>query len=313
MRENLKKRLIAISWGLFGLAYIILLFSKSLWICLLGALVLAGIVILGRWLRENADDLHSWPFIVFLILAFVSIGFSSSIATTRHIARNQKIDNQMMCQIESNKEEENEVQNPEQKSEETAEPEEPYQEPEETVKPQSEKVVTKVVEKRVEVPVEKKVEVPVEVEKKVTEYVEVPVVEYVEVPTTTTPEPTPTPAQKPSYNYTGDPTGGNYGYNYTGDPTGGNYGYGYTGDPTGSYNNSYSVKISGPKTVTQGKSYTYTVTGVSSVSESKLNLPANVTAEKVGTNKFKLYFEEGYTGSYHIEYGSSKLSITVVA
>lgn len=322
MKENLKKRLVNFSWLLFGLAYIILLFSKSLWIYIVGAVVLFGIITLGRWLYKNADVLYGWPFIVFLILAFLSISFSSSIVTTRHIIQNQKIDNQVMCQPEESKEEKDEVESAEVESEEVVDSEEKeyYQVPEEADAAQTEKVVTKVieksievpVEKRVEVPIEKKVEVPVEVEKKVTEYVEVPVVEYVEVPATTTSIQTST--QTTAYNYTGDPTSANCGYNYTGDPTGNNYGYGYTGDPTGSYyGSSTSVKISGPKTVTQGKYYTYTITGVSSVSESRLELPANVTAEKVGSNKFKLYFEEGYTGSYHIGYGSASISVKVCA
>ena len=49
------------------------------------------------------------------------------------------------------------------------------------------------------------------------------------------------------------------------------------------------------------------------MSESRLNLPANVSAEKVGTNKFKLYFESGYTGSYSIGYGSASINIKVKA
>lgn len=184
--------------------------------------------------------------------------------------------------------------------------------------------VTQIIEKRVEVPVEK----TVEVEKKVVEYVEVPVVEYIEVPLESNgalneykpddkaddnePE-TETSNQE---TYTANPTiPNNYYEIYTGDPTSSNGGQGmYTGDPTGGYyGSSSSIKISGPKTVTQGKSYTYTITGVSSVSESKLKLPANVTAKKVGNNKFKLYFEEDYTGNYHIGYGSASISVKVCA
>lgn len=315
IKENLRKRLVKISLVVFILAYIVILFSGMFKAFLFATLVLAAVICISKWLCNNAydDNLHSWPYIAIILLAFMALSFSTAFTSTRRIAKNQKQDEQIICQTETendDEESEEEVAEQEEITEET-EPEEVYEEKPEVQTQTVEKVVTKVVEKKVEVPVEKKVEVPVEVpvevEKKVTEYVEVPVVEYVEVPATT-----PTTTQTPSYNYTGDPTGGTYGYNYTGDPT--SSGYGYTGDPTGSYyGSSTSVKISGPKTVTQGKSYTYTITGVSSVSESRLELPANVTAEKVGSNKFKLYFEEGYTGSYHIGYGSASISIKVGA
>jgi len=179
------------------------------------------------------------------------------------------------------------------------------------------KVVTKTVEKVVEKPVtvekviEKVVEVPVEVEKvvekEVIEYVEVPVVEYVEKETTSQPAATPTPT--PNYNYYsyGDPTMyNNYGSGY-------NYGYGYTGDPTGGYNYQNAVSISGKTNVTAGNSYTYTISGVSSISKSKLDLPANVSVESINGNRVTLYFEDEWTGSYSIGYGSAVINVKVTA
>lgn len=178
-------------------------------------------------------------------------------------------------------------------------------------------VVTKTVEKVVEKPVtvekvvEKVVEVPVEVEKvvekEVIEYVEVPVVEYVEKETTSQPVSTPTPT--PNYNYYsyGDPTMyNNYGNGYS-------YGYGYTGDPTGGYNYQQTMSISGKTNVTSGNSYTYTISGVSSISKSKLDLPANVSVESISGNRVTLYFEDGWTGSYSIGYGSAVINVKVTA
>lgn len=311
IKENLRKRLVKISLVVFILAYIVILFSGMFKAFLFATLALAAVIFISKWLCHNAydDNLHSWPYIAIILVAFMALSFGTLFTTTSRYVKHQKMEQNIMQQLgedNNEKESEEEVAEHEEIIEET-EPEEVHEEKPEVQTRTVEKVVTKVVEKKVEVPVEKKVEVPVEVEKKVTEYVEVPVVEYVEVPATI-----PTTTQTPSYNYTGDPTGGTYGYNYTGDPT--SSGYGYIGDPTGSYyGNSNSIKISGPKTVTQGKSYTYTITGVSSVSESRLELPANVTAEKVGSNKFKIYFEEGYTGSYHIGYGSASISVKVGA
>ena len=165
--------------------------------------------------------------------------------------------------------------------------------------------VEKVVEKRVEVPVEKEVIKEVVVEK------EVPVVEYVEVekkPEVSTPVQTPTPTPNYNYNsqYYGDPTGNsNYGYGYNN---------GYYGDPTGNYyGNNSSVSIKGKTTVTAGNSYTYTISGVSSISKSKLDVPSNVSIERVSGNKVTLYFEEDWTGSYSIGYGSEAIKIKVTA
>lgn len=332
------KGLFIISAIVFAITIIPAWIANTIFFGILWTVVLLALTIISSYLSRNVHKLNPRPASIVAVILFVLsiflLSFNISRMTTRTISRNNKMDQQITCKIddgaklEKEDEDENYEENAAVNEEENTDSE--YQEGTDNqdvqvidVDPQpvKEKVVTKTVEKRVEVPVEKrvevpvekKVEVPVEVEKKVTEYVEVPVIEYVEVPSTT--PSTPAPTQKPSYNYTGDPTGGNYngGYGYTGDPTGGRYGYGYTGDPTGGYNNSSSLKISGPTTVTQGNSYTYTITGASSVSESRLNLPANVSAEKVGTNKFKLYFESGYTGSYSIGYGSASINIKVKA
>lgn len=229
--------------------------------------------------------------------------------------------------------------------EETEEcPEDETQEPEINPEPV---VVEKVVEKEVKVPVvvekvvEKKVEVPVE--KEVIKYVEKPSKEtnaQTTKPTTSTTStttqtnsPVTTPTNNYNYNpaYYGDPTsssyghGSNYGYGYTTDPTLNNYGYGYgyssgygyTGDPTASgYNNNYyssSIKITGDTTVVAGDTATYTITGVSSITRSKLDLPDNVSIESINGNRVKLYFEEGWTGTYSIGYESAELKIKVKA
>lgn len=314
--------LIALAIACIGFWTIGSFFIGLLMTCGCAVLIVLTVYLLKDYKRAR------WIFVILLLIASLVFAYKGLIEIKSNISKLMTQDNSKKYNVVIDFEEEkNKENNVDLKEVEVEDAKEIKREKNETVK-----TVTEIVEKRVEVPVEKKVteyvEVPVEVEKKVTEYVEVPVVEYIEVPIESSTE----SSLDQSYNteenvkndnveelpqketYTGDPTMTPSGKEiYVGDITMNGSGNIYTGDPTGSYNNSYSVKISGPKTVTQGKSYTYTVTGVSSVSENKLHLPENVTAKKVGANKFKLYFEKGCVGSYHIEYGSSKLSIEVVA
>ncbi len=317
----MKRALLVLSLACFTIAMVICWFLG--WVAIFTTLLFGGLAALSIMLLRRSKSARWW---IVIILAVFSINMLITSMSALTVKRNQ--DRIAKYTSYEPRIDPDETPVPTVTPEPTEKPEivdehtDDVQE-EDTVKEVSQPV--KIVERRVEVPgetkvvtkeVEKKVEVPVEVEKVVTEYVEVPVVEYIEKepstqePTNSEKEPDPTPAPTQKFNYTGDPTGGG-GYGYTGDPTGG---YGYTGDPTGNNYNSYgSVRISGPTSVTQGNSYVYTISGTNSISLSRLNLPANVTAEKTGTNKIRLYFRDGYTGSYSIGYGSSVINVKVNA
>jgi len=101
------------------------------------------------------------------------------------------------------------------------------------------------------------------------------------------------------YNPYGDPMGGYSGNNYY--PNNNNY-YG-----------SNTVRISGEEEVIAGEEYTYTISGVTSISKSKLKVPANVSIENISGNKVTLYFEEGWSGTYSLGYGSATIKVEVYA
>ena len=305
----MRKFLLILSAICFFAAIVVYWFS-GVWAGVIATVLIGALIALDIYLIKN--NARWWITLVIFFVSFMIMTSSFSNLFARNIAEKVECSSKTESTVE---EKEDEVLLEEESIEEPEDVEEISYEEDIVVpasKPVSEpKVVTKteyvekVVEKRVEVPVEKEVIKEVVVEK------EVPVVEYVEVekkPEVSTPVQTPTPTPNYNYNsqYYGDPTGNsNYGYGYNN---------GYYGDPTGNYyGNNSSVNIKGKTTVTAGNSYTYTISGVSSISKSKLDVPSNVNIERVSGNKVTLYFEEDWTGSYSIGYGSAAIKIKVTA
>lgn len=248
---------------------------------IIATFALGALIILARWLIKN--NAKAWIAVLLFLLALFILSFSCSIVTSRYLSnRNLDVEyktSDYTCQEVIDNELEEGL-------EEISEADTT----EEVVKDNEKDTTTKI--EYVDRVVVK--EVPKIVEKEVIK--EVPTQTKNEKETSTpssTPTPIPTPVPSPQHNYNG----------YYGDPTGGSYG-----------NNWYnSVSISGSKTVTAGDTKTYTISGVSSISKSKLDLPANVSIEKVSGNKVTLYFDEDWTGTYEIGYGSATLKISVRA
>lgn len=299
---------------------------SSVWTGVIATVLLGALIAFDVFLLRNNPRL--WISIIMWIISIFILGwFSFNLALpkeTKLDITTEEITEEEFTDIIEEAEEPEKMEIEEEVSNEDDETDEETVTQGDEIEKKSEVIIKEVVK---EVPVEKVVvkkvpqEVPVEKEvvKEVVKEVikEVPKIEYIEVekepeptpqPSTTTPAPTVQPYSPTTvygYGY-GDPTMGGYGYGY-----GNQYGY---GDPTGGYNGYYStssIRISGPEKVYAGEEETYTISGVSSISKNKLDLPANVSVEKISGNKVTLSFEEEWTGSYSICYGNASIDVKV--
>jgi len=312
------KKFLFVASMIFLLVAIVVYWFVGVWNGLAATVLLGLVIFTTNYLRKNNG--RWWIALLIFIFSFSVLAGSFSAVTVRHM--NRKID----IVIEENEIEENEIEEDLEEEEEVLVEyesetdveeekvsEEPTMEDNETLTlnkntSDTPKIITKTEYIEKEVPIEKIVVKEVPVEKEVVKEVivekEVPVEKVVikEIPVEKTPEVASTIAPVPP-----QPTVSQYKYNnaYYGDPTVMNNSYGY------GYNS--SISISGKKEVVAGREYTYTISGAVSITKSKLKLPSNVSIEKISGNKVTLYFDEGWTGTYSIGYGSSSIKVEVLS